>query len=256
MVRSIFLISLCAATLTADDPFIGTWRLNLARSKLTGQTIEITQIPGNGYKFQEDEHSDLIFADGLDHPTHFGETMAVTQKKTDTWEITYKSLGRVLMNTIWHVSKDGQTLTYTATGARPNGQRFNNQMTAKRTSGNSGLAGTWETTAVSLSSPREIYIEPWDAAGQSITFPGRKQTIRMKFDGKEYPEHGPTVEAGSTSSGRRIGDRTIETTERVKGKVVETARATISEDGKTHTIIVTEPNDPTPVILLYERETR
>jgi hypothetical protein len=76
----------------------------------------------------------------------------------------------------------------------------------------------------------------------------------MKFDGKEYPEKGPTVADGSTSSGRRIDERTIETTEKAKGKVVETAKATISEDGRTQTLVVTEPDDKTPVVLVYERE--
>lgn len=254
MLRSVFLIGLFTSALFADDPFIGKWKLNLAKSKLTGQTIEIKEVPGNGYQFQEDEHTDIILADGLDHPTHFGETMSVTQKKSDTWAIVYKNGDRVLMNTIWKVSKNGKTLTYTAAGTRPNGQRFTNQMTAKRTSGHAGLAGTWQTTSVALSSPDEIYIDSSDGEGHLITFPGRKQTIRMKFDGAEYPEQGPTIAAGSTSSGHRIDERTIETTEKVNGKVIETAKATISADGKTQTIVVTEPDDNTPVLLIYERE--
>ena len=244
------------SALLADDPFVGRWKLNLAKSKLTGQTIEIRTVAGNGYEFKEDQHSDIIFADGLDHPTHFGETMAIKQKKADTWAITYKRGDQVLMNTVWKVGKDGQTLTYTATGTRPNGQGFRNQLMAKRVGGGPGLVGTWETTSVSLSSPREIYIEPYDSDGQTITFPGRKQTIRMKFDGKDYPETGPTVLEGSTSSGRRLDARTIETSEKVKGKLLETTRATVSEDGKTQTLLITEPDDPKPVVLVYERENR
>ncbi len=54
----------------------------------------------------------------------------------------------------------------------------------------------------------------------------------MNFDGKEYPEKGPTVTEGSTSSGHRIDERTIETTEKIKGKVIEVAKATISQDGR------------------------
>jgi hypothetical protein len=257
LLRPVLLIVLCASAPAADDPFLGKWKLDPARSKLTGQTIEIREVPGtNQYTFKEDEHTDTILADGLDHPMHFGGTISVVQTKPDTWSIVYKKADSVTLNTIWKVSRDGRTLTYTATGTRPNGQHFTNQMTAKRTSGKSGLAGTWETTGVTLSSPREIYIEPYESDGQSITFPGRRQVIRMKFDGREYPETGPTVEEGSTSSGRRIDERTIETTERIKGKIVETAKATISADGRTHTIVVTEPGDPTPVVLVYERESK
>jgi hypothetical protein len=252
-IRSAVLAALIAGPLSAQDAFIGKWKLNLAKSKLAGQTIEIQEV-GGGYKFQEDEHSDIIFADGLDHPTHFGETMSITQKKADVWAITYKNADRVLMNTIWKVSKDGKTLTYTATGTRPNGMQFSNQLTAKRTSAGSGLAGKWETVSVNLSSPREIYIEPFESGGHFITFPGRKQTVRMKFDGKDYPEEGPTVPPGATSSGQRIGERTTETTEKIKGTIIEVAKATISSDGRTQTIVVTEPGDSIPVVLIYEIE--
>ena len=248
--RSTILVGLFASSLLADDPFVGKWKL----SKLRSQVIEIQEMPGNAFTFKEDEHSDVILTDGIDHPTHFGDTMAVQQSEPGVWSITYKRGKRVLMNTRWEVSPDGQTLFYTATGTRPNGQRFTNRLTAKRTSGTSGLAGTWETTSVKLSSPSEIDIEPYDSHGHSITFPGRKQTVRMNFDGKEYREEGPTVAFGTTSSGRRIDERTIETTERVRGKVIETVRATISEDGRTQTLVVTEPDDNIPVVLVYERE--
>ena len=252
--RVVVLIAVFGSALLADDPFVGKWKLNLAKSKLTGQVMEIKEVPGKGYEFKEDEHTDVIFADGLDHPTHFGDTMSITQKKSDTWAITWKREGKVVMDTVWKVSKDSRTLTYTATGMRPNGQRFSNQMTARRMGGDSGLAGRWESTDVKLSSPREIYIEMWGSDGQVITFPGRKEVIRMKFDGKEYADEGPTVVEGATSSGRRIDERTIETTEKIKNRLIETAKATISADGNTQTIVITEPDDPTPVILVYERE--
>jgi S-adenosylmethionine/arginine decarboxylase-like enzyme len=78
----------------------------------------------------------------------------------------------------------------------------------------------------------------------------------MKFDGKDYPEEGPTVAVGSTSSGRRLDERTIETTEKIKGRLIEIATATISPDGAVQTIVVTEPDDNVPVTLVYERETK
>lgn len=248
------LLSLAVAATAADDPFIGNWKLDLARSKLTGQTIEIQETTADTYIFKEDEHTDEIFADGLDHLTHFGDSMAITKKTDDTWTVTYKRGSVVTMNTVWKVSADGRTLKYTATGTRLNGQRFNNQMTLRRKSGTSGLSGVWEAIDVELSSPREIFIAPSAGGGHFITFPGRKQMVRMKFDGKEYPDEGPTVVTGSTSAGRRIDANTIETTERIKGKVVETAKATVSADGQTQTIMVTEPGDPTPVVLVYVRE--
>jgi hypothetical protein len=253
--RTMVLVSGAACGLMAADPFLGKWKLDLAKSKLTGQTILIEEVPGDGYMFKEDEHSDTILADGLDHPTHFGETMSITRKTTEEWDITYKSTdGRVLMNTVWKVSPDGKTLTYTATGTRLNGQKFRNQMIARRVSGTNGLAGTWESTGVNLSAPDDIHIDAYGKDGHIVMFPGRQATIKMKFDGKDYREEGPTVEDGATTSGRRIDERTIETTEKIKGKVVESARATVSADGNVQTIVVTEPGEKNPVVLVYERE--
>jgi hypothetical protein len=254
VVRLVFVLGMGIAAAAADDPFIGKWKLSLAKSKLTGQTIDIEEVAPDTWKFKEDEHSDVIFADGLDHLTHFGDSMAITKKSADTWTITYKRGDQVTMDTIWKISPDDRTLNYTVSGTRPNGQRFRNQMTLKRISGTSGLAGTWESVDVELSSPREIYIATYTGDGHSITFPGRKEIIRLKFDGKDYSDDGPTVPEGSTSSGHRIDTRTIETTEKRKGRVIEVARATISPDGQTQTIVVTEPDDKTPVVLVYERD--
>jgi len=254
MWRLILLVTLVTSAMAADDPFIGKWKLSLVKSKLTGQRIQIQEVSENNWQFKEDEHSDEIFADGLDHLTHFGDSMAITMQDADTWTITYKRDNQVTMNTVWKISSDRQTLTYTVTGTRPNGQHFNNRMLLKRVAGTSGFEGTWQATDVELSSPREIYIAPYDTAGHVITFPGRNQTVRMKFDGKEYPDSGPTVAQDATSSGRRIDARNIETMEKIKGKVIETAKATVSADGATQTIVVTEPDDPTPVVLVYDRE--
>jgi hypothetical protein len=253
---SLLLAALSASALPAQDSFVGNWKLSLAKSKLTGQSIEIQEMSPGTFMFKEDEHSDFIFADGLDHLTHFGDSMAITIKDAHTWAITYKRGDHVTMDTVWKVSPDGQKLTWTATGTRPNGQHFDNKMILKRAGGTTGLAGEWEAIDFELSSPHEIDIAPYGKDGHFITFPGRMQTIRMKFDGKPYREEGPTVPDGLTSSGRRIDPRTIETTERLNGKIRETATAKISEDGKTQTIVVIEPDDKTPVTLVYDREVK
>ena len=253
MLRAVLLLTFVSAAFAADDPFIGKWKLNLAKSKLTGQIIVIEEVSPDHWKFQEDEHTDIIFADGEDHVTHFGDSMAIMKKDANTWAITYKNGDKVL-NTVWQISVGGQSLTYNATGTRPNGQHFNNKMILKRTAGTSGLAGTWQSTDVELSSPREIYISSYANGGHAITYPERKLTVRIKYDGKEYSEASPVTPEGSASSGHRIDDRTIETTEKIKGQVIETAKATISADGKAQTIVITEPGDKTPFVLVYDRE--
>ena len=37
--------------LAAQDPFVGTWRLNEAKSKLTGEQLRVEEFGGNKYAF-------------------------------------------------------------------------------------------------------------------------------------------------------------------------------------------------------------
>jgi hypothetical protein len=117
-----------------------------------------------------------------------------------------------------------------------------------------GLSGTWESTEVDLSSPDEIHITPWGKDGHSILFPTRSVTIRMRFDDKAYGESGATADATATTSGHRVDDHTIDTTERMKGMTVETVRAVVSPDGNTQTLTVSEPGDPVQSVMVYRRE--
>jgi hypothetical protein len=58
-----------------------------------------------------------------------------------------------------------------------------------------------------------------------------------KFDGKDYPLSGdPTAD---TRSYKVIDDRTLELTNKKNGKVIITARITVSADGKSRTVTVT-----------------
>lgn len=58
-----------------------------------------------------------------------------------------------------------------------------------------------------------------------------------KFDGKDYPATGDP--AADTRSYRKVDDRTIEMTAKKNGKVIATARTSVSADGKSRTANVT-----------------
>jgi hypothetical protein len=59
-----------------------------------------------------------------------------------------------------------------------------------------------------------------------------------KYDGKDYPVTGnPNNDARSY---KKIDDHTLEITGKKDGQVVLTARVTVSADGKTRTVVVTQ----------------
>jgi len=76
----------------------------------------------------------------------------------------------------------------------------------------------------------------------------------MKFDGKDYPNVGPNMPQGSVSSGRRVNERTLELTDKIKGKVVETPEFRLSPDLKTLTVTLPKRSQSKPNVLVFDRE--
>ena len=138
-----FVLALGAVVLAADSN-IGTWKLNVAKSKFSpgpapkSQTLKIEAWGTDGVKFT----SDGVDADGK--PTH-GEFQAkydgkfvpfkgnpdadmLAYKRIDanTVEATTQWMGKVTGHTTIVVSKNGKTRTLTQTGKDPKGQDINN----------------------------------------------------------------------------------------------------------------------------------
>lgn len=76
----------------------------------------------------------------------------------------------------------------------------------------------------------------------------------MKFDGKDYPSLGPNAVSGSVSSGRRVNERTLELTDKMKGKVMDTRELKLSPGADTLTMTVYPIGRNKPNILVFDRE--
>jgi hypothetical protein len=162
--------------------------------------------------------------------------------------------GRTLFTQALTLSPDGKTMNITIKGTRPDGSAFNNQVTTRRIAGTSGFVGTWESTALKISSPMEYDIQPYQSDGLSFIVPAYSDTLSMKFDGKDYAETGPEVAPGSTSSGHRVNQYTLEVSDKVKSDVIDTAQYKVSADGKTLTLTVHEKGQSKPQTYVYERK--
>ena len=253
--QSLFVGCIATATLVAaTDPFIGTWKFNPEKSKMTGEVSKIEALPDNEYKFTFGTESFTIKADGADHPSHFGRTMSIQVVDANHWKTTTKQDGKVLFTAEWDLAADGKALDVTANGTRANGESFTDRVTRKRIAGSTGFAGTWQDTSLKIGAPGMFEIQAYEGDGQTITVPADKVTINMKFDGKEYPVTGPQVPPDSTTSGRRINARTLEITDKTNGKVTDTARITVSVDGKTTTQVETDAGQKTSQTYIYDKQ--
>jgi len=142
-------LALLTVTAMAADMLVGTWKLNVAKSKYSpgpppqSNTLKVETIDG-GIKLLGDgvdsqgkkTHNEYTARyDGKDYPTKpmldgkLNPTAAdmVSWKKIDdyTYEVTGKLKGKTLGVTRVVVSKDGKSLTATATGTNAQGQKVN-----------------------------------------------------------------------------------------------------------------------------------
>ena len=251
---SIALACLLTGTLwAADDPFVGKWKLNMEKSKFTGEQVKIQDLGGNKYKWTANGVSDTITYDGTDQPVHFGRTISMAPESANSWKMVIKKDGRVLSSMIHKLSDDGKTQNIKGTETKPDGTTSDFDVTWKKVSAGSGWGGTWESTDVKFTSPDEWDITPYEGDGLTFSTAAYDDKLSMKFDGKDYEEKGPNVAPGSVSAGKRVNAHTLDVTDKVKGQIMDHTTYKVSPDGKTLTLTIRETDQPKPLTIVYEK---
>ena len=149
MKRSISVLAILFLTLTAagmvaaqSDPFVGTWKLDVAKSKYDPGPAPKSQtrtwdasgkvtVEGINAAGKPVTYGYPIMKDGKDYPTMGsvpnGADM-ISSKKIDanTVEANFKRAGKHAETTQFAVSEGGKMLTISAKGTNPDGSPFNN----------------------------------------------------------------------------------------------------------------------------------
>jgi len=252
--QSFLVASLVVGVLqAADDPFVGEWKLNPSKSKLTDR-MKVESVGGNKYAFDFGGGAETIATDGTDQPGGSGTTLSVTVEGPDSWKVVRKKEGRTLITATWKLSKDGKSLADDFTAIESNGSISNVKYVYKRTAGTSGFAGTWESTSETVNFVFVLQVRPYEGNGLSFIDPADEITKNVKFDGKDYPNVGPNAAAGSVSSVRRVDQHTLEMTDKINGKITGTQRIQLSSDLKTLTMTIHNAGRTEPTILVLERQ--
>ena len=237
----------------ANSPFVGEWKLDPSRTRLT-DTMKVENVAGNKYAFDFGGGPETIVVDGTDQPGVDGTMLSVSDEGIDSWKVVRKKDGRLLITAIWNLSKDGKALTDDFTFFNPDGSRSTVHYLYQRTAGSSGFAGTWESTNANMTSVFELKIKPYGEDGLSIINSSQGSTRNLKFDGKDYPKSGANVPAGSVASARLVNDHTLELTDKIKGRILDTQDVEVSSDRKTLTITVRNPGQRQPNIFVFARQ--
>ena len=132
--------------LAQSNPFIGTWKLNTAKSKYNPgpppQSVTRTyEAQGDGVKVNTEgtaaDGSHIAYSytanyDSKDNPISGtgvpsgADTIALKRINPNTTEATLKKAGKVVLTARNVVSKDGKITTITAKGTNANGQPTSN----------------------------------------------------------------------------------------------------------------------------------
>jgi hypothetical protein len=256
ILQSLLVASLITGTLgAANDPFVGKWKVNPGKSKLTDE-MKVEAAGANKYVITFQPGAvDTIVVDGTDQPALSGTTLSITAKGPNNWIVVRKKDGHMLLTADWTLSADGKTLTDDFTGYQSDGSKSIVHFVYQRTAGSSGFAGTWDSDNAQPDSAMKLQIQSYEADGLSIYGPEGQITRNLKFDGNEYPDSGPDAPPGLVSSGRRVNERSLEIARKYKGRLVDTSQFELSADLKTLTlsIILAGENKPRN-IFVFDRE--
>ena len=124
------------------DPVVGTWELNVAKSKyspgpppksetrtyaVAGQDIKAT-LKGTDREGKPYTGEWTMNYDGKDRPMKGNpdaDTLSLKRTDASTAEFTLKRAGKVVITGTRTISKDGKTMTITAKGTNTQGQTLN-----------------------------------------------------------------------------------------------------------------------------------
>jgi hypothetical protein len=251
-VKNLFGLALIFSfALFAFNPFVGKWKIDQAKSHITGATDSVKASGPNTWKFQYGTFSWTVKADGTDQPTPFGTTTLKALNPT-TWQFTIKTDGKPSVTETWVLSADGKSMTRTFAGQKEDGEPFSGVAVMKRTAGTAGFEGTWESIEVQMPFT-EVDIEPNGDDGITVRVPADGTTYSLKFDGKEYPEVGPRIPAGLTVSATMTGARKVQVTTRLNGKVFDHEDWELSADGMTYTYTQHDTGTDKPAVVTLHR---
>jgi hypothetical protein len=128
-----------------DEPRVGTWELNLAKSTFSPgpaprrqtltfraagpQWLALLQgTDASGRPINPDMNNLAITFDGRDHPTKTENYDTTAWKRTSatTYEVIRKKAGKIVLTSINVISADGRTMTITTNGVNADGQSIHN----------------------------------------------------------------------------------------------------------------------------------
>ena len=231
--------SLMFAAVAAAGPFDGTWKTQLDSVQFSNKPT-VLQLNKGTYTCNSCVPRISIKADGTDQKVSghsYYDTLSAKVTDPQTVQVEAKLGGKPSYTNSLAVSADGKTLTETfkdMSGA----QVVTATQVSKRISagvpGSHAISGSWKGEKMSEISDSGAMVT-YKMAADGLRMEWNGQTYDAKFDGKKVLT---ANDPGKTwVSLKRISANTIEETDTRDGHVMDIYRMTVSQDGKTMTVV-------------------
>jgi hypothetical protein len=224
-------LPLLCPLLSGQSRFNGTWEMKMDTIQLSG--------PPEEYLLQNGKYHCLTCAPRVDVAMNGADqnttghanfnTISIRIVNANSVEFIQKKDGKLTFTCTETVSSDGKTMVEDFSET-PTSRSITGQATFVRLAsgppGSHALSGSWQMQTirnVSKSGP----ISTYEAVVNGMRISGGGPAYEAQFDGKDYPAGVP----GRSVSLKLIDENTIEQTEKQHGKIVRTARMTVSKDG-------------------------
>jgi hypothetical protein len=238
---SLFLAALFTTSglIAQSDPFVGTWVYNAEKSPKPTITYGIKDLGGDRYALTGSSgETTEIKADGVSIKSPSGATVSFKKLDDHTWQMDRVD-SRTMQRT-YTVSSDDKTLQLVDVFTATDGGQEKTTTVYTRTSPGKSLFGEWKSVSLQekvSGPPGKLIIQPYGKDGLSLTSTFDKYRTDMQFDGKQYFETAPDGSKGDSASGKRISDHVIQMQDQIKGMPDSNNEFTVSDDGKTLTIV-------------------
>ena len=239
---------------SAQNAFVGTWKLNQAKSHLTGNTVKYSAAPNGSIRETTAVGSYTFKTNGQAYTAPFGASARWKQTSPSTFETTYRRNGMLLDSDAIKVSADGKTMTVISSGTNPNGSPFRDTEIFTRVEGTSGLMGSWRSTTMKSSTSPVLEFAANGENGITWILPEIKAKLDMTFDGKDVAPVGPTVPKGLTISATKDNPRSFSYVEKLNGNAKFKGTITVSKDGKSLTDVTRPVGTPQRTTAVYDKQ--
>ena len=221
--------------IAADNPWVGTWKLDTAKSHFTGDTFTFSKAANGMIHFSDGSTENYDFAlDGKPYKSYGNRTATWTADGDNAWNQVVEADGVTLVKVHRQLSADGKTLTNTYSGTKPDGSTFNDEAVYTRLTGTKGIEGKWRSTKVTVSAPDDFVVSSPAAGVMHWDIPAYKETVEGK-SGVDLPIRGSTVPPGMTFTYRMVNPNKLSYTIKLDGKPQAYGIQTLGADRKSFT---------------------